>query len=80
VSTERLIDDLHHGVSATADRFLQWRTAAPPGNAQRDALRAVCPADGSVPPADLEVARALVADPALYRQALRLSDTAVARR
>ena len=81
ISANSLIDDLRHGVSATADRFAQWRTAS--GNLNpplRTELRDVCPADGRSPVADLEVARALITDPALYRQALRMTETAVAHR
>ena len=79
-SPENVIDDLRHGNLATADRFALWRDPRPPDMSHRQSLRAVCPADGGLPPSDLEVARALVSDASLYKQALRLSETTLAHR
>lgn len=80
VDAAHVIEDLRSGVSPTAERFAQWRTSAAADSPQRQELRDVCPADGSIPATDIDVARALINDPALYRKALRLTETEMAHR
>lgn len=80
LSADRVIDKLRHEAPATTDVFARWRASVNADPPQREALRDVCRADGDAPATDIDVAQALIEDPALYRLALRLADTTVARR
>ncbi|MGE0256074.1 MAG: S41 family peptidase [Alphaproteobacteria bacterium] len=66
-------------VGAPTEVVRQWHATTGVLPADLDRLRGTCPADGAAPQTDLEVAQALVGDPALYARALRQAQVAEAR-
>ncbi len=80
LTADSVIGALRNGTLATTGGLARWRASASNDAPQRLALRNICPADGSMPTADMNVARALIEDPVLYSRALRLSGTAIAQR
>ncbi|MBM3559127.1 MAG: PDZ domain-containing protein [Alphaproteobacteria bacterium] len=70
--SDDLLSALRGGTAgAPAEVVRQWHAVTGVLPTDRDRLRSACPADAAAPQADLEVANALVGDPALYARTLR---------
>ena len=75
-----VLESLRQHTSNTEDLLNRWRQHMVPDTAVSEPLRATCPADKGHRELDIEVARGLLEDNLLYKQALRLSFPEVAAR
>lgn len=75
-----VLDTLQSSPTKAVDQFVEWRSGGVIDAPERAELRSICPADSEAPTTDIEVARALIADPALYHRALNVTETALAHR
>lgn len=75
-----LLANLRAGATSTTAALREWRATDTDDVEVLDRLRAICRPDGTAPEIDLELAEALIAEPALYQNAVRLAITAVAER
>ena len=75
-----LLGRLRTGATSTVATLPEWRATDTDNAVILNRLRTVCQRDRATPELDLEVAEALLADPALYQSALRMAVTAVAER
>ncbi|HYE48940.1 MAG TPA: S41 family peptidase [Azospirillaceae bacterium] len=77
---EQALEELRQGSAVPASTLAMWRDRALTDEAALARLREACPWKEHAPGLDLEVARALLADPALYRRALAQGQRDVAQR
>jgi len=75
-----IVEELRSGGTIPTSTIALWQDQALSDPAALAQLRAACPKREHEPALDLEVAKALLADPALYRRALARSHRAVAAR
>ncbi len=78
--TGDLIASLRNGSAPARNLFNDWRTAPRVRDDDVAVLRQACAADNGAPLADIEVAAALLSDPALYRRVLENGAGAIAHR
>lgn len=79
-SAETLVPAVQHGEEVLAGRLNAWRATGNADAADRERLREICPSDSGTPDVDLALAKAIIADRALYRSLLREAETSVANR
>ena len=79
-SADTLVPAVQHGDDVLAGRLNAWRATGNADAADRKRLREICPSDSGTPDVDLALARAIIADRALYRSLLREAETTVANR
>lgn len=77
---ETLVPAVQHGEEVLAGRLNTWRATGNADDVRREQLRQICPSDDGAPDVDLELARAIIADTALYRALLQEAQTTVANR
>lgn len=77
---ETLVPAVQHGKEVLAGRLNAWRATGNSDTANRDGLREICPSDNGTPDVDLALAKAIIADGALYRALLQEAETTVANR
>lgn len=75
-----LVANLRNNPAQAPSLLNNWRAFPQQGKVDIAELRQVCPADNGAPIADIEVAEALIADPALYARVLENGSRAIARR
>ncbi len=71
---------VQNGDEVLAGRLSAWRATGNTDDVNRERLREICPSDDGAPDVDLELARAIIADSALYRALLQEAETTVANR
>lgn len=74
-----LADHLRQGDHVVAGNLPVWRSTGNGDEADRSALRGLCPGDSASPDVDIAVAKAVLGDPALYKQIIQRG-TDLARR
>lgn len=79
-AVEDALRPLRGGAVVPPSTLALWRAKAPEDQAALDRLRQACPWKDHAPELDVQVARALLADGALYRRAVMTSQTNVAER
>lgn len=79
-SADTLVPAVQHGQDVLAGRLNTWRATGNNDGADREGLRELCPSDGGTPDVDLALAKAIIADAALYRSLLQEAETTVAER
>ena len=79
-NAEAVVSALRDDQARTHDLMMAWRAATEPEDASIGELREACPASFDNDEVDLDVARMLLEDGALYAKALALSFTEVAER
>lgn len=79
-TVKSLVPAVQHGDETLANRLNTWRATGNDDEAARHRLRELCPSDGGAPDIDLALARAILADPVLYRSLLNEAQTTVAHR
>ena len=77
---ETVVRTLRDDYARTKELMMAWRAATEPEYESLSELRAACPANVDAEDVDMQVARMLLEDHALYAQALALSFTEVAER
>jgi len=75
-----LVPAVQNGDEVLAGRLSAWRATGNTDDVNRERLREICPSDDGAPDVDLELARAIIADSALYRALLQEAETTVANR
>lgn len=73
-----LLGRLRNGATSTIATLPEWRTTDTDNEVVLNRLRTVCGRDRDTPEIDMEVAEALLTDPALYQSTLRMAVTAIA--
>ncbi len=74
-----LLDQLNDGAGSLG-ALARWRTVTRPNDAEVSMLRQACSSDNRAPDLDIELAQALIANPALYESALSAAAIAIANR
>jgi carboxyl-terminal processing protease len=76
----QVLAELRDGAQTPPSTLAHWRIAAPEDEAALAQLRDVCPWKTHAEELDVQVAKRLLGDPALYQRAVRMSSTLVAER